>query len=73
MPALVNECVALVKESSLVSVIGVADLMRRANVVQADTARAFEPLLFVAVIYYALVLVLTSLARLLERRMRRSD
>lgn len=73
LPALVNECVALVKESSLVSVIGVADLMRRANVVQADTARAFEPLLFVAVIYYALVLVLTSLARLLERRMRRSD
>ncbi|RXZ80454.1 ABC transporter permease subunit [Paenibacillaceae bacterium] len=73
LPALVNECVALVKESSLVSVIGVADLMRRANMVQADTARAFEPLLFVAVIYYLLVLILTSLARLLERRMRRSD
>jgi len=73
LPALVNECVALVKESSLVSVIGVADLMRRANMVQADTARAFEPLLFVAAIYYMLVLILTSLARLLERRMRRSD
>ncbi|MFD0717471.1 ABC transporter substrate-binding protein/permease [Paenibacillus sp. GCM10027626] len=73
LPALVNECVALVKESSLVSVIGVTDLMRRANMVQSDTARAFEPLLFVAAIYYILVLILTTLARLLERRMRRSD
>lgn len=73
LPALVNECVALVKESSLVSVIGVADLMRRSNVVQADTYRALEPLVFVGAIYYVLVLVLTSLARLLERRMRRSD
>ncbi|MBB6691229.1 ABC transporter permease subunit [Cohnella xylanilytica] len=73
LPALVNECVALVKESSLVSVIGVADLMRRASVVQANTFMAFEPLIVVGAIYYALVLVLTSLARLLERRMRRSD
>jgi polar amino acid transport system substrate-binding protein len=73
LPALVNECVALLKESSLVSVIGVQDLMRRASVVQADTFRAFEALLFAGAIYYVLVLVLTSLARLLERRMRRSD
>lgn len=73
LPALVNECVALVKESSLVSVIGVSDLLRRANVVQANTFSAFEPLIVIAAIYYVLVLVLTSLARLLERRMRRSD
>ncbi|MUT66855.1 ABC transporter permease subunit [Paenibacillus sp. NEAU-GSW1] len=73
LPALVNECVALVKESSLVSVIGVADLMRRASVVQANTFKAFEALLIVGAIYYVLVLLLTSLAGLLERRMRRSD
>ncbi|SFI36116.1 polar amino acid transport system substrate-binding protein [Paenibacillus sp. UNC496MF] len=73
LPALVNECVALIKESSLVSVIGVADLLRRASEVQAATYRAFESLLFVGAIYYVLVLVLTSLARLLERRLRRSD
>lgn len=73
LPALVNECVALVKESSLVSVIGVADLMRRANVIQSTEYRALEPLLFAGVIYYVLVLVLTSFARLLERRLRRSD
>ncbi|EFM11856.1 polar amino acid ABC transporter, inner membrane subunit [Paenibacillus curdlanolyticus YK9] len=73
LPALVNECVALLKESSLVSVIGVQDLMRRANVVQASTFRAFEALLFAGAIYYCLVLILTSLAHLLERRLRRSD
>lgn len=73
LPALVNEVVALVKESSLVSVIGVADLMRRADVVRADTFRSFEVLLLVAAIYYVLVLVLTSLARMLERRLRRGD
>ncbi|MFF2890270.1 ABC transporter substrate-binding protein/permease [Paenibacillus sp. NPDC057967] len=73
LPALVNECVALLKESSLVSVIGVQDIMRRANVVQATEFRALEALLFAGVIYYVLVLVLTSLAHLLERRLRRSD
>ncbi|URN96597.1 MAG: ABC transporter permease subunit [Candidatus Pristimantibacillus lignocellulolyticus] len=73
LPALVNECVALIKESSLVSVIGVADLMRRADVVRASTFRSFEALLLIAAIYYVLVLVLTSLARMLERRLRRSD
>jgi len=73
LPALVNEVVALIKESSLVSVIGVADLMRRADVVRADTFRSFEVLLLVAAIYYVLVLILTSLARALERRLRRGD
>lgn len=73
LPALVNECIALLKESSLVSVIGVEDLMRRANVVGSDTFKYFEPLVFVGVIYYVLVLMLTFVARILERRLRRSD
>ncbi|OBZ10126.1 ABC transporter substrate-binding protein/permease [Bacillus sp. FJAT-26390] len=73
LPALVNECIALLKESSLVSVIGVADLMRRADVVRSDTFRSLEVLLFIAAIYYVLVLILTSFARKLERRLRRSD
>lgn len=68
-----NECVALLKESSLVSVIGVSDLMRRADVVRSTEFRSIEVLLFIAAIYYVLVLVLTSFARMLERRLRRSD
>lgn len=73
LPALVNECISLLKESSLVSVIGVEELLRRANAVSSDTYRYFEPLVFVGVIYYILVLILTFIAQILERRMRRSD
>ncbi|QAY67385.1 ABC transporter substrate-binding protein/permease [Paenibacillus protaetiae] len=73
LPALVNECVALIKESSLVSVIGVQDILRRASVIQATEYRAFEALLFAGAIYYVLVLIMTSLAKMLERRLRRGD
>ncbi|MNZ63877.1 Arginine transport system permease protein ArtQ [compost metagenome] len=73
LPALVNECIALLKESSLVSVIGVTDLMRRADVVRSIEFRSLEVLLFIAAIYYVLVLILTSFARMLERRLRRGD
>jgi arginine/lysine/histidine transport system permease protein len=73
LPALVNESVALLKDSALVSTIGVVDVMRRAQVIQNTTYLAFEPLILVAGIYYVLVMILTSIARLLERRVRRSD
>lgn len=73
LPALVNEGIALLKESALVSTIGVADLLRRANIVGAEKFIYFEPLMFVAVIYYTLVIGLTIAAQGLERRMRLSD
>lgn len=73
LPALVNEVIALLKESSLVSVIGVTDLLRRADFVRAATYSAFEALILVALVYYVLVLILTSLAKKLERRLRRGD
>ncbi len=73
LPALVNESIALLKDSTLVSTIGVLDILRRGQLVQSTTYLAFEPFIIVAVIYYALVMVLTSFARQLERRVRRSD
>lgn len=73
LPALVNESIALLKESALVSTIGVADLLRRANIVSAQTFLYFEPLLFVGLVYYLLVMSLTWAARVLERRLRVSD
>lgn len=73
LPALVNESIALLKDSALVSTIGALDLLRRGAIVTAETYRYFEPYLFVALIYYLLVLLLTGAARGLERRMRRSD
>lgn len=73
LPSLVNESIALLKDSSMVSVIGVADTMRWASLVQAKTFRAFEAYIIAAIIYYILVMALTSLGNYLERKVRVSD
>lgn len=73
LPALVNESIALLKESALVSTISVMDIMRRAVVVSAEKYVYFEPLLFAGLLYYVMVMMLTGVATALERRMRRSD
>lgn len=73
LPALMNEFITLTKESAIISTIGVLDIMRRAQIVTAEKYIAFEPLLFVAMLYYVLVMALTLLGRLLERRLGRSD
>jgi polar amino acid transport system permease protein/polar amino acid transport system substrate-binding protein len=73
LPALVNEGIALLKDSTLVSTITATDLLRRADIVMSQTFRYFEPLILVAAIYYVLVVVLTWFGRQLERRLRRSD
>lgn len=73
LPALMNEFITLTKESAIVSTIGYLDLMRRAQVVGADLFRNFEPLLFVGVIYWCLVMGLTMVGRVFERRLKQSD
>ncbi|MDO4555160.1 MAG: amino acid ABC transporter permease [Lachnospiraceae bacterium] len=73
LPSLVNESIALLKDSSMVSIIGVADTMRWASLVQAKTFRAFEAFIVAAIVYYILVMALTALGRYLERRVRVSD
>lgn len=73
LPSLVNESIALLKDSSMVSIIGVADTMRWASLIQAKTFRAFEAFIVAAVVYYVLVMALTTLGRYLERRVRVSD
>jgi polar amino acid transport system permease protein len=73
LPALMNEFITLTKESAIVSTIGYLDLMRRAQVVGADTYRNFEPLIFVGLIYWLLVMVLTMLGKVVERRLKYSD
>lgn len=69
-PALVNEVITVLKSSSLVATIGLMDMMRAAQSVQALTYRAFEPFIIVAVIYYVIVMCLTAVAARLERRLR---
>ena len=70
VPALVNEVITVLKSSALVSVIGLMDLMRTAQSIQAFTYRAFEPLFVAAIIYYVIVMGLTWLGGVWERRAR---
>ena len=73
LPSLVNESIMLLKDSSLVSVIGVADTLRWADLIQAKTFRAFEAFIVAAAVYYVLVMLLNLLGAYLERKVRVSD
>jgi polar amino acid transport system substrate-binding protein len=70
LPALVNESINLLKDSTLVSVIGVEDMLRRAQIVGAEKYIYFEPLIFVAIIYYIMIITLTWGANGLERKLK---
>lgn len=72
LPALVNESIALLKDSALVATIGAQDLLRRAQIVGAELYVYFEPLLIVALLYYLMVMILTVSANILEQRLHRS-
>ncbi len=73
LPALVNELISLLKETSIVATIGMLDMMRAAQTAMNATYLAFEPFIVVAGMYYVLVMLLTIFARGLERRLRKSD
>lgn len=73
LPALVNETISLLKDSSLVSTVGVVEILRSAQIVGANKFIYFEPLIFAGFLYYVLVMALTLLASILEKRLRRSD
>lgn len=73
LPALANEFITLLKESSVAFYIGVADLTQGGLKIRSLTYSSFMPLIAVALIYLAIVLILTRLVGLLERRLRKSD
>lgn len=73
LPALVNELIALLKETSIVGYIGLRDLTRGADVIRSQTWVAFAPLLGAAAIYLLIVILLTKLAGRIERRLGQSD
>ena len=73
LPALANEFITLLKESSVAFYIGVSDLTKGGLTIRSITFSTFMPLIAVAVIYLALVLILTKLVSILERRLAKSD
>ena len=73
LPALCNEFITLLKETSVAFYIGVADLTRAGIKIRSITYSNFMPLVAVALVYLVLVLVLTKLVGILERRLRKSE
>ena len=73
LPALGNEMITLLKDTSLVTVIGLKDMVKGALIIQGRTYQAFLPLVAVAIIYLIIVIILSKLLTLLERRLRESD
>lgn len=69
LPSLVNEMVDLLKESSLVSIIGESDLLRRATVVSSEHYLYLEPLLVAGLCYYVMVMLLSRFSKIIERRL----
>ncbi len=73
LPALCNEFIVLIKETSIAGYIGVVDLTKAGDLVRGRTYIAFLPLFAVAGIYLVVVVVLTTLVGKLERRLRRNE
>ena len=73
LPALGNELITLLKETSICTVIGLMDLTKGAMIVQSRTYAPWVPYLSIAIIYLVIVLILTKLLGILERRLRESD
>ena len=69
LPAIGNEFIAVIKESSMASTIGVAELMYAANKVTGRIFRSFEPLIISAICYFVLTYTLGRVIKYIERRM----
>ena len=73
LPALVNECIQVLKETSIAGYIALDDLTRTGNIIRSRTFDAYTPFILVAVIYFYATTILSLFAERLEKRMRASD
>lgn len=73
LPAIGNEMIALLKETSVAGYVAVQDLTKAANQIKNTTYDQINPILLVALVYLIIVIALTKLLSLMERRLRKSD
>ena len=73
LPALGNEFIVLLKETSVSGYIALQDLAKGGDIIRSRTYDAFMPLIAVAIIYLVMVMIFTKLVNILERRLRNSD
>ena len=73
LPTLCNEFIVLLKETSVAGYVAIMDLTKAGDLIRGRTFSAFMPLLAVALIYLVIVIILTKLVGLLERRLRKNE
>ena len=73
LPALANEFIVLLKETSVAGYVTIRDLTMGGNIIRAATYSPFMPLIAVALIYLVMVMIFTRLVGILERRLRKSE
>jgi len=73
LPALANEFIVLLKETSVSGYIGLEDMTKGGDIIRSRTYSAFMPLLAVAAIYLIIVVFFSRLVSMLERRLRNSE
>lgn len=73
LPALGNEFITIIKESSIVSIIGIGELMYKSDTVKGLTGQPFEPLIVAAIMYFIMTFTLSKVLGLMERRLKTSD
>jgi len=73
LPTLLNEFIALLKETSVAGYVGIIDLTKAGDIIRGRTFSAFMPLFAVAVVYLAMVMLLTWIVGKIERRLRKSE
>lgn len=73
LPTLCNEFIVLIKETSVAGYVGVMDLTKAGDRIRGITFKAFMPLIAVALIYLCVVVILTQLVKVLERRLRKNE
>ena len=73
LPAIGNECIALLKETSVAGYVAVVDVTKAATNIRNKTGDAINPIILLALIYLVIVVAMTQLLGLLERRLGKSD
>lgn len=73
LPALGNQFIGSIKDSSIVSVIGVSELMYKTTIIRGNTALGLEPIIIASLVYLVLTLILTRILGVVERRLKASD
>jgi His/Glu/Gln/Arg/opine family amino acid ABC transporter permease subunit len=73
LPAIGNECIALLKETSVAGYVAVRDVTKAGDLIRNNTYDSVNPLLTVALTYLALVVIMTAVLNIVEKRLSKSD